>query len=63
MGRDLLAEEDAWWDSYMDGIHAAEDEAMRAAESYAEMYEFDSDSERAEYIAQKYEVLLDELLA
>lgn len=63
MGRDLLTEEEDWWDSYMDRIHAAEDDAMRAAESYAEMYEFDSESERDEYIAQKYGVLLDELLA
>lgn len=63
MIRDLIAEEDAWWDRCMADRDAAEREAMRAAESSAELYEFDSEEEREAYIAEVYEDRLAELTA
>jgi hypothetical protein len=63
MDRDLIAEENAWWDRYMDDRDAAEREAMRDAESSADLYEFDSEEEREAYILEAYESRLAELTA
>lgn len=63
MNRDLIAEENAWWDRYMEDRDAAEREAMRDAESSADLYEFDSEEEREEYIQETYEDRLAALLA
>lgn len=63
MNRDLIAEENAWWDRYMDDRDAAEREAMRDAESSADLYEFDTEEEREAYILEVYESRLAELTA
>lgn len=61
--RDLIAEEDAWWDERWQEREEAETEAMAYAESSAELYEFDSDEEREAYILEAYEDRLAELAA
>ena len=61
MSRDLIAEEDAWWDARWQEREEAETEAMRAAESSADLYEFDSDEDREAYILECYEDRLAEL--
>lgn len=63
MGRDLIAEENAWWDRYMEDRDAAEREAMRDAESSADLYEFNTEEEREAYILEVYESRLAELTA
>lgn len=63
MYRDLIAEEDTWWDERWQDREEAETEAMDYAESSAELYEFDSDDEREEYIRERYEERLAELAA
>lgn len=61
MARDLIAEEDAWWDSRWQDRAEAETEAMAYAESSADLYEFDSEDDRKEYIREAYEDRLAEL--
>ena len=61
--RDLIAEEDAWWDERWQDREEAETEAMAYAEASAELYEFDSDEERDAYILEAYEDRLAELAA
>ena len=61
--RDLLAEEDAWWDERWQEREEAETEARAYAEASAELYEFASDEEREAYILEAYEDRLAELAA
>lgn len=63
MERDLIAEEDAWWEARWQAREEAETEAMAYAENSAELLEFDSDDEREEYIREMYEERLAELAA
>lgn len=61
MHRDLIAEENAWWDHRAEALAAAEADAMIAAIDSAELYEFESEEEREEYILEYYEERLAEL--
>lgn len=63
MYRDLIAEENAWWDARCDRQIEAEAEAETFANDSAELYEFDSDEEREAYILEAYEERLAELLS
>lgn len=61
MARDPIAEEDAWWDARWQERYEAETEAMVYAESSADLYEFDNEDDREEYIREAYEDRLAEL--
>lgn len=63
MYRDLIAEEDAWWDARCERQIEAEAEAETYANASAKLYEFDSDEEREAYIIEVYEERLAELLS
>ena len=63
MYRDLIAEENAWWDAYVDAKQDAEDVAMQMAINRADGYEFDSDEEREAFIEEAFAELYEELFA
>lgn len=56
--------EEDYWDAYYDAHDRAEKDAMISAEMAADLWEFDSDAEREEYIDEyfkaEYERLCDE---
>ena len=45
--------EDDFWSDYYDAQDAAEKEAQRIAESSADLWDFESEAEREQYIAEK----------
>lgn len=55
--------EDEWWDRRMEAQELAETEAMAAAESSADLLEFDSDEEREAYVEEMFSQRYEELLA
>lgn len=54
------AAEDAWWDAHMSAKRNAEAVAMERAISSADLWEFDSDEEREEYIEERFAELMEE---
>lgn len=52
------ATEEEYWDRYYSDQEAAEQDAMTYAEEMADMYDWDSEEEREDYIREVYEAQL-----
>lgn len=57
------ANEDDFWTAYYDAKDEAEREAQAAAESSAELWEFDTEEEREAYIRLEFESEFERLMA
>ena len=55
--------EDDFWSDYYDAQDAAEKEAQRIAESSADLWDFASEAEREQYIAEEFQAEFDRLMA
>ena len=55
--------EDDFWNDYYDAQDAAEKEAQRIAESSADLWDFASEAEREQYIAEEVQAEFDRLMA
>ena len=55
--------EDDFWNDYYDAQDAAEKEAQRIAESSADLWDFESDAEREQYIAEEFRAEFARLMA
>lgn len=55
--------EDDFWNDYYDAQDAAEKEAQRIAESSADLWDFESEEEREQYIAEEFQAEFDRLMA
>ena len=55
--------EDDFLNDYYDAQDAAEKEAQRIAESSADLWDFESDAEREQYIAEEFQAEFDRLMA
>lgn len=53
--------EDDWWDARADAHERAESEALASAEMAADLYEWESDEEREEYIEEYFAAEYDRL--
>ena len=55
--------EDDFWTDYYDAQDEAEREAQWIAESHAELWDFESETEREQYIAEEFQAEFDRLMA